>query len=99
MSASEGAPVGTPTSQASVSHLCSRWPRALEPVPHFVPKCECKVNLSLQALPEALETQMQVQNAQKMSGHLWTWRGKEALGTKVAHVPGQHMCQILSVSV
>lgn len=42
---------------------------------------------------------MQVQNAQKMSGHLWTWRGKEALGTKVAHVPGQHMCQILSVSV
>lgn len=88
MSASEGAPVGTPTSQASVSHLYSPWPWALEPVPHAVPKSECKINLSLQALPVALETKVQVQNTQKMSAHLWTWLGEEALGTKAAHVPG-----------
>lgn len=53
-----------------------------------------EVKLSLQALLMALETQVQVQNAQKMSARLWTWLGKEALDAKVAHVPGPQCLRV-----
>ncbi|CAN0097484.1 unnamed protein product [Rangifer tarandus platyrhynchus] len=46
------------------------------------------------ALLMALETQVQVQNAQKMSARLWTWLGKEALDAKVAHVPGPQCLRV-----